>query len=192
LKATVKARPSCNPHEVQLDPLALGLQGLGIGALWKDANGAVVGASCGGILNYDFCLLRNGVSGKGIAITMTESGTPSQGLALYYSTSDCSGQGLMDRSGASDLAAFDLGSTIGTTVYYTSAAGETSFTAHSRLQRDPSFTGQIQCDFSVGNGSLFFAPDACCVAMIPQSLNGAYPETLDLGGFAEPFYLSVQ
>ena len=100
---TVKIREACRNSELQLDPLALGLQGPpgppglpgpAAGVTVRDANGAIIGAWKPEPANAGQAMLT--LSGNAVALQVLPYGLyDSQIVKTYHESADCSGPPLL-------------------------------------------------------------------------------------------------
>jgi len=191
---TVRVRTVCRPREVQLDPVALGLQGPpGPGAVVKDVNGALVGV----ILDiaapnlWGFVAVTRLVAGTWVRLDVSESGFPDETNVTpsrLYESADCSGTAWMPEAeigrvgGRLILPAFNHGMVAR---YVTAPATTGTFRSIEN------FETQESCGSAP---NVFTPPDRCCSPIGPSSYSNvsAVPTaTVDLFalGLVPPFHV---
>ena len=187
---TVKIRDVCQPHETQVDPVALGLQRR---LVVKDTNGAVVGQLTDqdstdffhGGLGPSITKAVRRVNDQPLSFWVSDSGFVDMiGLlsALRFESSDCSGPALVE-VGPSGLLLPEL-YVHGTTGYY----GSPPVASHSIGAYLGFITSEATC-FADG-GTSFVQPDECCFNY-PFSAVGAPAATVDIAslGLVPPFHV---
>jgi len=200
---SVFLRAACKKKEVQIDPVALGLQGpagpkgdkgntgpqgpAGPGAVVRDAHEAFVGAydNQSVLIDVGNMLVSVSLEGNSSAASFRDDY-----LKSYTENVDCSGTRFVDITTSSF---FSSGIISGTTLYVLPTSGGTLMTLNAEVATHSSLiTGSGSCP-----GTQFFIPPhSCCQPFTSSFTRTVTPlvevGTFDLSGFVPPFHVAVQ
>jgi hypothetical protein len=180
---------ACKSTEVQVDPISLGI---GPSAVWKDANGASVGAVTNAGSGPISILSTTG--SRAITVDTDGNGYLNDRALLLYTEAGCAGTPLLvPLSGVFSPFSVPVpaAGTHAGIVYFPSASPSSTFIVTSKTLA-PFSGSQAGCDSGLpGSGTVFTPPDGCC-----GPVNGPSPAApigiLDLSGFVQPFRIEVR
>lgn len=181
---TVRVRATCRPHETQLDPVELGLQGPAgpatPGLMMRDANGVLIGTILDANDATDPERFRLLLKVEGTLVTAyaeTSGFVSTGGNAFAYESADCSGQPFYatERTSVPVVPGDVRGGTL--------TFQKEPVTTHS-FGSALNFLTSAECSSSEGS---FTPPNRCCFTT-PWTGTGSSFGTLDLSLFTPPFH----